>query len=158
VKKVLLLTVVCLLGISTTFAQKGDIAIAAQTTGLDLTLGDDYTSFDFGINGTYFATNKLGIDAGLGFAYQKLGDNDTNGFYFNVGARYYVWKNLFAGLSYQGEKYKDVDLMSYGTIKVGYDYFFNDKVFIEPILFYNIGLSDNAGDTYGLAIAFGVKF
>jgi hypothetical protein len=84
---------------------------------------------------------------------------NSTGFGFGVGARYYFYQGLYAGLGYQGFKAKDIDLASYGNIQVGYDYYITDNVFFEPAVYFKKGFSKvDKSNEFGLSIGIGVNF
>jgi outer membrane protein W len=165
-KKILLITLVALLGTATANAQiaKGTTISLARVTGLDFTYTslDDNSRTDFGLDGAvgYFVIDNLALVGQLGFAYTKTKGFDANsGFLFGFGARYYFVKTAFAQVAYAGQKLKDVDLANYVALNVGYDIFISDKVFLEPAVSYQKGFSDvDKSSTFGLSFGIGIVF
>ena len=102
--------------------------------------------FDLNLNGGYFIMDNLSIDVGLGFSMEKYSEaNDASTtFTGEIGARYYLPVNVFAGAGFDFMSYKEGESVS-GTgvkLKVGYSWFVNDNIAIEPIIGYRIGLTD----------------
>ena len=142
----------------------GDATLSGKLTGLDFVIGipdgggDNVSSVNFGIDGSYFVIDKLAVTAGFGL-YSSSSDYVPTIFNFSIGARYYVWDAVFAGIAFGGEKYEDVDLMSFIGVQAGYTYYLSDKVFFEPALFFQKGLSDlNKDSAFGLSIGIGINF
>ncbi|MDL2278300.1 hypothetical protein LJC57_06870 [Parabacteroides sp. OttesenSCG-928-G07] len=167
-KKVILMAVITILCIHTASAQfeKGSKTLSANVTGLNLGFTSvkdaDDTQIDFNImaKGSYFIIDNLAITAGLGYAYEKIGNYKNHLFQFEAGGRYYLYQGLYGALAYVGTKMKDVDLISFGKIEVGYDFYISENVFFEPAIYLEKGFGDTAKDVtrYGLAVGIGVNF
>lgn len=158
-KKALLIMVVALFAMATMNAQKGDFTLSTKITGFDLAFGeDDQMKFNLAVAGSHFLTDKVAVEAILGFAYEDNGYDDASAITFGFGAKYYFWETLFGGLAYQGTKYSEIDLVSHLHLSVGYDIFISEKVFVTPGLYYAIGVSDTAANVFGLSLSFGMKF
>lgn len=156
---------VAVLGAATMNAQfeKGGKVLSGQLTGFNLSYETESELFNFGIQaaGAYFVADNFAVEAMLGLGIAKMSENDAyTSFGFGVGARYYFYNALFAGVDYQGWTATDEDLASYGTIKVGYTCYIKENVFFEPAVYFQRGLSDNTGKTneIGLSIGIGVNF
>ena len=169
-KKVIFI-LVAVLGFATANAQDhfkaGDVTLSGKVTGLDFSImnydgvDDSYINVDFGIDGSYFVIDRLAVTAGVGLQSTKFGDDSNTDINFTIGARYYVWDALFAGIAYTGVKRGDegADLLNYGGIQVGYTYYLSDKVFFEPALNFNMGFGDtNKVTQFGLSIGIGINF
>jgi len=167
-KKVILIMLVAVLGISTASAQfeKGAKTLSANVTGLSLDFtkvkdaDDMQIDFGFMAKGSYFVIDNLAVTAGLGFEYSKLGDLNSNAFAFEIGGKYYFYEALYAGLAYEGLKIKDIDMESWGKLEVGYTYYITENVFFEPALYFKQGFGDATKDfsKFGLAVGIGVNF
>ncbi len=94
----------------------------------------------------------------------KLGYNfhnsDTQSFTFGARCRYYIVQNgifLSAGATYQYQFQMDDDF--YLTPEVGYSFFLNRHVTLEPSLYYNISLTDFGDQSrFGIKVGFGFFF
>ena len=185
-KKVILIMLVAVLGISTASAQfeKGAKTLSANVTGLGLDFTKvkdaDDTQINFGLmaKGSYFVIDNLAVTAGLGFDYEKEGDYDSSLFRFEVGGKYYFYQALYGGLAYEGSKAGkytvsepiegigvveaeiNPDMESWGKLEVGYTYYITENVFFEPALYYKMGFGDATKDIskFGLAVGIGVNF
>ncbi|GEM_PF-1738049 len=168
-KKVVLLVIVMVLGGVAANAQqftKGTKTLSANVTGLDFgvtkikDVDDSLINFGIMAKGSYFVIDNLAITAGLGFDYEKFGDEKTNSFAFTVGGKYYIVNGLYGGLAYEGLKQKDVDMASFGKIEVGYDIYISENVFFEPAVYFKKGFGDTAKDIsqFGLSVGIGVNF
>jgi len=168
-KKTLLLMVVMVLGGTVANAQhftKGTKTFSANATGLNFGVTDvkdyDDTFINLGITGkgSYFIIDNLAATAGLGFNYSKHGNQNSNSFTFEAGARYYMVKGLFGALAYEGSVFKGGDYISYGRVEVGYDIYISERVFFEPAIYFKKGFGDTASDItqYGLSLGIGINF
>ncbi|MDR1348637.1 MAG: hypothetical protein LBJ63_09495 [Prevotellaceae bacterium] len=164
-KKILLITLVALLGIATANAQiaKGTTVLIASASGLDLSheSNDGTKTTSFGLTGTgaHFVIDNLAIVGGLGFSYGKVTDRPSStAFGLALGARYYFVKTAYGSVLYRGEKAKGVDFASYANLEVGYDIFISDKVFLEPAVYYDKGFSKGVKkvSTFGLSFGIGI--
>lgn len=163
----MLMAVMLCVGAANAQFTQGSKMFSANATGLGLDftkikdVDDMHINFGLMGKGSYFVIDNLAITAGLGFNYEKMGDLiDDNAFAFEVGGRYYLVNALYAGLAYEGNKMKDVDLQSYGKLEVGYDIFISDNVFFEPAVYFKKGFGDAAKDVtqFGLSVGIGVTF
>ncbi len=167
-KKVILMAAVAVMAVVSANAQKrftkGDWIVGAQSSGIDFKNrfndGSSATDFDLSAVGGYFLLDKLAVDAMAGIDYAKVkGADGTSAFNFGAGVRYYPVGNLFARVGYNGQSRTNVNLISYVDAKVGYDFFFNDKVFFEPAVYYEKNINKGGGENIlGLSVGIGVKF
>ena len=142
---------------------KGDWFLGAQASGLDLgySFVDKSNSFDLGLaaNAGYFISDKFALDATLGLGFAKEKDIDaTSAFVFGIGARYYFAGNFYGRIGYNGDKAKDIDLVSNLGVSVGYSWFLSEKVFFEPAVYYQKNLADGGPNRIGVQLGIGVKF
>jgi hypothetical protein len=156
------------------FAQfnKGDMFLNAQTTSLGLDVydydGNSATEFNLGVNGGYFFLDKLAAEVLLGFDYSKYegADEADTSLKFGVGVRYYFYDNFFARAAFGGTTYKGLveedktEVLTALDLAVGYDFFLSEKVYFEPSLYYEKGMSElnKKESTFGLRVGLGVKF
>lgn len=139
---------------------RGSKTITTRVSGLDLNFGNDVTNFDLGLKASYFLISRLALEAGINYDYTKSGKG-ADGVYqfaFEAGARYYLYKIFYAGAGLHFSKPKDVDVTTALKIEAGASYYIANNVFIEPAIFYNLGLSDGVKDRYGLMMGIGVNF
>ena len=96
------------------------------------------------------------ITANLGYDWYKVGSNT---FKAGAGLRYYIEQNglfLGAGADYLHSEGFD-DFMP--TVQLGYAFFLNRTVTIEPEVYYNLSLKDhNEYSGFGFRIGFGIYF
>jgi len=168
-KKLGLLMVLAMFGTITANAQhftKGTKMFSANATGLNFGVtnikdaDDSFISLGIIGKGSYFVIDNFAITTGLGFNYQKVGDDNFNSFSFEAGARYYMVKGLYGALAYEGSVAKGADYLSFGKIEVGYDIYISERVFFEPAVYFEKGFGDTASDIsqYGLSVGIGVNF
>lgn len=120
---------------------------------------DKTTDINVSPNVGYFVINNLAVGLNLDWNSSKTGDADADTD-LGIGpwARYYVYKGLFAqaGYNYRSLKLGGGDAVNGGNILlgVGYSWFLNNSVAIEPALGYSIGSGDLLKDhsTFGLRI------
>ena len=157
-RKKLLISVVALFVSMASFAQfeAGKKYVGASLSSLSLSYnGLEEGNFGIEAKGGYMFENDWMATAQIG--YHKQHDVPSS-FMAAVGARYYIVQNgLYLGLSvnyvHAGESYDDF----LPSLQVGYAFFLNDKVTVEPEIYYNQSFK-NHGDysTIGLRIGFGV--
>lgn len=164
--KKMILTVLCALMFSITgnaqtpdrlpFA-KDKFYTAASLSGLGLT----YTKSEdwhLGLNakcGYLFEDNWM-VTANAGYDWFKVGYNT---FTAGAGLRYYIEQNglfLGAGANYV-HHYEFDDFMP--TVQLGYTFFLNRTVTLEPEIYYNQSLKDHSlYSGVGFRIGFGIYF
>jgi hypothetical protein len=136
---------------------KGKFYINVATTSLDLSYSKQ-EKFRFGLEGTagYFFADALMATASIGYDHTHISDDFTA----SLGGRYYIVQNgLYLGL---GVKYSHTDKSNnnlYITPQVGYAFFLNRHLTIEPAVYYDMSLNDFAdGSKVGLKVGFGYYF
>lgn len=155
-KKVLLLLLMAVvsLGASAQF-EKGTKYVNVGLSGLGLSYNDN-TKFCVGIGATggYFVANNWMLKGTVQYDRQY----ENNSAKLNAGFRYYIKSNgIFtgAGLQYQYNGASFVQL----TPEVGYCYYVNHYLSIEPSLYFDVCLNNfKAGTAVGLKIAAGFYF
>ena len=138
--------------------EKGKIYVGAGFSGLNLNYNSN-TKWNFDINarGGYFIEDNWML---LGEFMWGIRQKSDNSFKFGAGARYYIVQNglyLGAGARYahQGSEYNDF----VPNINVGYAYFLNHYVTIEPELYFDISTKSFKDYTgFGLRVSLGVYF
>jgi hypothetical protein len=130
----------------------GDAGFAsAKTKDVDDAVNILYLNPSIG----YFPIDNLGIGLRLGFQNISFGDFGSTQFGIGAMARYYVFQGLFpqVGFMYNSSKIKDGPDAATDTdinLALGYSFFLNNSVAIEPMLAYNINSEDV--NTFGLGI------
>lgn len=138
--------------------EKGKKYIGASLTGLDLSYnGSRETSFGFQGKVGYFIEDCWLINAMIG--YDKPGKDIKGVFQIGAGARYYILQNgLYGGLNAKGvfsSGYNDI----MPGIELGYSFFINDKITIEPAIYYDQSLKRHSDySTIGLKVGLGIYF
>lgn len=156
-KKLLTLMAAMLLcvGASAQF-QKGKGYLGASLTGLNLSYNSD-THLNFGVEakaGYLFADNLMLLGK-LGYMHTG-GDDDRNDFEAGVGGRYYITQNgLYLGLNCNyrhASGYNDI----LPGLEIGYAFFINRSVTIEPAIYYDQSFKSSDYSTIGLRIGLGI--
>jgi outer membrane protein len=118
---------------------------------------DSYNTIYLNPNVGYFIMDNLGVGLRLGFQNNSFGDASSTGFGIGAMARYYVFQGLFpqVGFMYNSFKVKDGPDAATDTdinLGLGYSFFLNNSVALEPQLYYNINSEEANGNTLGLSI------
>lgn len=138
--------------------EKGTKYINASITGLDLSYnGNKELSFGFQAKGGYFFDDCWQINTMIGF--EKQGKYAKGAFQIGAGGRYYILQN---GL-YTGVNVKAILSSGYNDfmpgIELGYSFFLNDKVTIEPAVYYDQSFKGHSDySTVGLRVGLGLYF
>lgn len=137
--------------------EKGKKYVNASVSGLGLSYSSG-KGFEFGLNagGGYFINDCLLLSGTVGYNHAKH-TNDVN-----IGAlcRYYFDQcgvSLGAGAEYVhfSKSYNDVRI----PIEVGYHFFVNKYIAIEPAVYYKMSIHDFSNNsTVGARIGFGFYF
>lgn len=125
----------------------------------DKTDGEDdaFNSLLIAPNIGYFVMDNLGIGLNLGFGRFSQGDLSSTAIGIGPYARYYVYQGLFpqVGIMYNSVKFEDEDAVTATDINlgIGYSFFVNNSIAIEPMLGYTIGGGDDPKtNSFGLMI------
>lgn len=154
--------------------KKGDWLAGVQGTGLGFESHFNDGSggsrqYDAGVFGGWFLLDKLAFDVMAGFSHTHIGTTGTPGsiktstFDFGGGVRYYPVGNLFARLGYHGKTGTN-RWAQYLGVKVGYDVFLSENVFIEPAVYWEKNMEKNwvidtgRENVLGLSIGIGMRF
>lgn len=148
-----------LIGTLTSHAQfaEGTKYLGASTSGLGMSYSSS-EKFRFGIDAAagYFAADCLMLRAYVGYDHTKEID-DVN---IGVGARYYFDQcGVFmgAGAEYQHFTPSSNDVLI--PVEVGYAFFVNHFITIEPSVYYKMSLHDFSNNSsVGLKIGLGFYF
>ena len=163
--KKLLFMIVLLLGCLQANAQfeTGRWFLNTSLTGLDLSHREcDGTDFGFALNGGTFVAKNVALCLNFRGKYQEKGIDETT---LGLGARYYASNcGVYCGL---GGSYKhfvrgedeEKDNTFCVTPEIGYAFFLNGTVTIEPSLFYDLSFRkckeySNLGFKIGFAFYF----
>ena len=105
----------------------------------------------------YFFADSWQVRGYAGYTYRQDAQNDIE---LGLGVRYHILQNgifLGAGAAYQHQKPNYNDLLV--PIEIGYTFYLNNHVAIEPSLYYKMSVNDfDDGSTVGLKIGFGLYF
>lgn len=159
-KKVFMALLLATVGVASASAQfeKGKIYGGASASGLGISYSET-TKFSFGLEalaGYMFADDLMAM-AEVGYNYHNC---DTQSLSVGVRCRYYIVQNglfLSLGAKYMHEfkNYNDFFL----TPEVGYSFFLNRNVTLEPSLYYNLSLSEFGNKSrFGLKVGIGFFF
>lgn len=152
-KKSILTAVLLVFGFAASFAQfeKGKIRIGAEFDGAGISYSKETKlNIGAGANIGYMFRKDWMLIANAGFDYSN---KELQDFHFGSGIRYFIEQNglfLQGGLKYvhAGGDYNNIAL----TPEVGYCFFLNGNLTVEPSLYYDMSLSD-----FGDKSRFGVK-
>lgn len=154
-KKVLFLIVMLAVSIvSKAQFEEGKMYLNASLTNLNLKYnGSERLTFGLQGAGSYFIQDNIAITGLVGFEASKANTEFTVG----AGARYHIVDNgLFMGA---GVKLKlaegNNDFLP--GLEVGYTYFLNDRLVVEPALYYDQSLNSHKDfSTFGLRVGVGI--
>ena len=138
--------------------EKGKVYVGAGFSGLNLNYNSN-TKWNFDINarGGYFIEDNWML---LGEFLWGIRQKADNSYAIGAGGRYYIVQNglyLGAGARYarQGKDYNDF----VPNVNIGYAYFLNHYVTIEPELYFDISTKSFKDYTgVGLRVTMGVYF
>jgi len=159
-KKVFLALLLATVGVASASAQfeKGKVYGGASASGLGISYSET-TKFAFGLDalaGYMFAEDWMVIGE-IGLDYHN---SELQAFSLGARMRYYIVQNglfLSLGAKYQ-HQFKDYNDF-FLTPEVGYSFFLNRKVTIEPSVYYNMSFSDFGNKSrFGLKVGIGFFF
>lgn len=138
--------------------EKGKKYVAASMNGLGMAY-NGAKDFQFGVNlmGGYFIQDCWMINANLG--YIVPGKDAKNAFTIAAGGRYYILQNgLYGGVNAKGVFSSGYNDFLPG-IEIGYSFFVNDKMTIEPAIYYDQSIKKHSDySTVGLKVGIGLYF
>ena len=115
---------------------------------------DNISNFNFSPDVAYFIIDNLGIRLGVNYMRISRGDNSSDAFHLTSGVRYYVYDALFAQAGLNLDLTSDVEGQTGWSLGVGYSWFLNNSVAIEPAVNYS---SFNETDDYFAWSSFGLN-
>lgn len=134
---------------------KGKVYIASSLSGLDLSYGKTQDwHLDLMAKAGYLFTDNWMFTGMMDYDYRREGSNAFN---LGAGFRYYIEQNglyLGMGATYVHNEDLTDDVMP--TVQVGYAFFLNGTVTIEPEIYYNQSLKNSDYSGFGLRIGIGV--
>ena len=134
---------------------KGKFYVATCVSGIDLSYSKSQEwNLDLMAKGGYFFTDNWMFTGQAGFNYRS---EIPNTFDLGAGLRYYIEQNglyIGAGADYvhSNSSYDDIT----PTVQLGYAFFLNGSVTIEPELYYNHSLKNTDYSGLGLRIGIGI--
>ena len=136
---------------------KNKIYTSASLSGIGLSYNNNQKwNLNLDAKGGWLFEDNWMVTGTVGYNYRHT---SYNSFKLGAGARYYIEQNglyLGAGANYVHEHDFD-DLMP--TIQVGYAFFLNGSVTIEPEIYYDQSLKDHSEYSgFGVRIGFGIYF
>ena len=153
----LLLTLMVAITASAQFEQ-GKKYISASFSGLDLGYnGSSELNVGLQAKGGYFLADNLAVLANIGYNHISGGDTPDQAT-LGVQGRYYIIQNgiyLGAGVNYKHANHHYNDIMP--TVELGYAFFINRHVTIEPALYYEQSFKNHSKySNVGLRLGLGV--
>ena len=142
-KKIIFTLLLAFVGIGSASAQfeKGKCYLGATTNaaGLSYSKKSEF-GFNLGVNGGYMFEEAWMALAELGFDYHN---SDLQQFYIGAKCRYLIEQNglflqLGAKFLHGAPNFNDIQL----TPEVGYCFFLNHYLTVEPSLYYDVSLTD----------------
>lgn len=139
--------------------EKGTMYAGASLSGIDLSYnGSEKWALSIDAKGGYCVEDNWMVLAKVGL--NRHDSESGTSLDLGIGGRYYIIQNglfLGANCSYK-HRYHTVDDIIPG-IEIGYAYFLNGHVTIEPSLYYDQSLKDHSKySSFGLRIGLGVYF
>ena len=136
---------------------KGTTYLSASATGLGMSYSsNEKFTLGMNVNTGYFVEQAWMIYGVLGYDHTIYSDN----FAIGTGARYYFTQNgiyLGFGLQYEHQT-KSINNLQFCP-EVGYAFFINRFITIEPALYYHMSLNDfDDGSKVGLKLGLGFYF
>ncbi len=159
-KKFILATMFAIFGVAASFAQfeEGKYYISTSFDGVGLSYSETTKmQLGVGVNAGYMFQDDWLVAAGAGFTYSN---SDLQELYLGAKCRYFIEQNglfLQAGVKYlhRATDYNDLQI----TPEVGYCFFLNKNLTIEPSVYYDMSLSDFANKSrVGVKIGLGLYF
>lgn len=132
---------------------KGKVFVGASLSGFDIGRSMSNFHIDLSGRGGYMVTDNVLALGELSYNYLQHTDGVIS---LGVGARYYIAQNgIFLGA---GMRLTDMtnNLDFQPNVSVGYAYFLNRTVTLEPELYFSISTKDFDNSSYGLRIGVGI--
>jgi hypothetical protein len=132
---------------------QGKIYVGASMSGFDI--GSSYKNFhiDLSAKGGYMLADNVLALGELSYNYVEHTDGVIS---LGLGARYYIQQNgIFLGAGFRlFDMTNDLDFQP--NVSVGYAFFLNRTVTLEPELYFNLSTKDFDHSSYGLRIGLGI--
>ena len=154
----LLLTLMVALSASAQFEQ-GKKYISASFSGLDMAYnGSSECNVGLQAKGGYFLADNLAVVGLIGYNHVGGDDETPDRVSLGVQGRYYIIQNgiyLGAGATYKHANHNYNDIMP--GVEIGYAFFINRHVTIEPALYYEQSFKDHSKySNVGLRLGLGI--
>ena len=135
--------------------EQGRMYANASLSGLDFSNNTIMGShIEVGTKVGYFLWEDISLVAQLNYNYYK---NDFDIFNAQLGGRYYITQNgLFLGAGINLMVFEGTDVAP--SLQLGYAFFLNNHVTIEPEVYYNQSFTDSDYSTFGFRIGLGIYF
>ena len=137
--------------------EKGKKYVSASATNLGLSYSSsEKLNFGFDMNAGYFLQDAWMLYGKMGYDHTRYTDH----FQMGVGGRYYFTQNgIYMGVGLQYEHATKSINNVHLSPEVGYAFFVNNFITIEPAVYYNISLNDfSDGSKVGLKLGLGIYF
>lgn len=135
------------------------------TTGLLYNKTKNTEAWGIGGEAGYFVIDQLAIKAGIGYNKSKMDliglSIDNKSFNYTVGAKYYIINAIPVQVDFGGIKVNDAKQNLIFGGQVGYAWFINDNITIEPQIRYNLSNGDNGyqnDNVFSARIGFSLHF
>ncbi len=137
--------------------EKETAYVSGGLTGLNMSYSSD-ADFSLGVSalGGYFVEDRMMLYAKGEFMHTDYADQVAVG----LGIRYYLKKDgFYVGTGFQYQYMTSSVNAIQCCPEVGYTYFLNEYITVEPAVYYNIGLNDfKDGSVLGLKVGIGLFF
>ena len=137
--------------------EKETADVSGGLTGLSMSYNSD-SDFSLGVSalGGYFVEDRLMMYAKGEFMHTDYADQVALG----LGVRYYLKNDgFYVGTGFQYQYITSSVNVVQCCPEVGYAYFLNEYITVEPAVYYNIGLNDfKNGSVLGLKVGIGIFF
>ena len=161
-KKILLSLILGLTATVATHAQytydtppfgQGKIFVGASMSGFDIGSSNKNFHVDLSAKGGYMVMDNILALGEVSYNYLEHTDGIIS---LGVGGRYYIEQNgVFLGAGFKlADMTNDLDFQPNGS--VGYAFFLNRTVTVEPELYFNLSTKDFDYSKYGLRIGVGI--
>ncbi len=136
--------------------EQGKVYVNANLSGFDFSHNGLMGShFDIGAKGGYLISDNFSLLADINYTYYK---DQFDKFNVGAGARYHISQNgLYLGAGVNLMVFEGTDVAP--SVNVGYTFFLNKTVTIEPELYYRQSLVNHDDySTVGFRIGIGIYF
>lgn len=156
-KTFLLFALLCIAVAANAQFEKGTKYVLGNLNGLNMSYnGSRDFSVGLGVQAGYFVADHCMLGAQLGFQHEDVNQNSC---VIGATARYYIIQNGFYGAVNVKGSFSEGRNDFMPGIEIGYSFFVNDKMTIEPAVYYDQSFSDHKDfSTVGLKIGLGFYF